>query len=527
VSALAENLVQRPARLIWTPPNLFEEMERRRLRLLKCNADPELQQLALEACAADVKLWINDWVWTFDPRQPEAVLPFLLFPRQEEYLDWRGERKARHERGEVEKSRDMGVSWLNVADQTHDWLFVDGHAGGFGSRKAESVDNGDDPSSIFAKIRFLVAWLPRWMRPAAFDWRRHSAHMRIINPSNGNTLVGEAGPGIGRGGRVKVYDLDEAAHVAHPHKVEASLAATAEIIFESSTPAGGGTPFARRCRGGVIPVFRFHWRDDPRKDDAWYAQQKATLDSVTVAQEIDIDHDAAVKGILIPMAWISPCIGRRLYEEASAAICIGGDIGESDDPSAAVVREGRNLLDVEEWTGQDPAQSANRFIAIGRHWEQGLQPHQKLYFFIDRIGIGSGVVANLRAFVKKTHREERWVIVPVQAGAKSVEPVCHRLKDALWWRMRLWFQDREPAINPEIEDKVARRLAQELSAPTYGPNDNGLIEVESKKKLDKRGVRSPNLADALMHTFLREQLNPAPEKPRPSYEPEEGGRYTP
>ena len=58
--------------------------------------------------------------------------------------------------------------------------------------------------------------------------------------------------------------------------------------------------------------------------------------------------------------------------------------------------------------------------------------------------------------------------------------------------------------------KEAEQLARELGAPTYAPNENGLIEVESKKKLAKRGVPSPNLADALVHTFKMKKLKPEP-----------------
>lgn len=505
---------------LWTPPDLFTVQEQRRMRLEACNADVDLQEVAMEACRDDVALWLQDWVWTFDPRLPDAILPFTPFPRQLEYLDWRADRKENNQRGQVEKSRDMGVTWLNVADQVHDWLWHDGHVGGFGSRKEAYVDNGDDPKSIFAKIRFLVAWLPKWMRPVGFDWRRHSAKMRLINPANGNSLIGEAGSDIGRGGRSRVFDLDEAAHIEAPNDVEAALSANANIIIETSTPRGGGNPFARRCRGGVIPLFSFHWRQDPRKDDAWYAKQVAELDPIVVAQEIDIDYDASISGQVVPMALVRPCVGRVAYKNERGALCVGVDIAEEGrDKSAHVVREGRNLSDLAEWHGADPVASTNILIALGLKLEvTRLQPGHRLYFQVDKIGIGSGVVAGLREYVRTRLAKplepgqlpwNPWVIVGVIASesAPDTSPACDKRKDWLWWQCREWVRTEAPSMP---DGKLGEQLARELSSPTYGINNSGAIVIESKTKMKSRGVVSPNLADALIHSFHMEPKKPLP-----------------
>ena len=85
--------------------------------------------------------FINDWGMTFDPRNIEvglpAVVPFLLFPRQEEFVTWVVERWRGREDGLTEKSRDMGISWLCVGVAVWMWLFYPGSVIGFGSRKEE------------------------------------------------------------------------------------------------------------------------------------------------------------------------------------------------------------------------------------------------------------------------------------------------------------------------------------------------------------------------------------------------------
>ena len=63
--------------------------------------------------------FIIDWGMTFDPRNSAKglpnTLPFLLFPKQEELAHWILDRWKNGEPGLIEKSRDMGISWLVMA----------------------------------------------------------------------------------------------------------------------------------------------------------------------------------------------------------------------------------------------------------------------------------------------------------------------------------------------------------------------------------------------------------------------------
>src|SRR5205823_5163590 len=90
-----------------------------------------------------------DWGMTFDPRNLDiglpAACPFLLFPKQEEYVGWLLERWKAREPGITEKSRDMGMSWLTVGAGAALCLFRPGMVIGYGSRKEDYVDKIGDP----------------------------------------------------------------------------------------------------------------------------------------------------------------------------------------------------------------------------------------------------------------------------------------------------------------------------------------------------------------------------------------------
>ena len=72
---------------------------------------------------------------------------------------------------------------------------------------------------------------------------------------------------------------------------------------------------------------------------------------------------------------------------------------------------------------------------------------------------------------------------------------CMRLRDELWFKGREWFQDQACSM-PQDE-----ALITELTAPTYSFTSTGKMVVESKADMKKRGMRSPDLADAFLLTF--------------------------
>ena len=156
----------------WLHPNYAPVFEERIARLKRLRDDPSLVA-GVKAFYADHPVeFITDWGMTFDPRNVErgfeAVTPFLLFPKQQEFVRWVVDRWMGREDGLVEKSRDMGASWLCVAVAAWMWLFKPGTVIGFGSRKEEYVDKLGDPKSLFWKIRQFINLLPVELQPKGY-----------------------------------------------------------------------------------------------------------------------------------------------------------------------------------------------------------------------------------------------------------------------------------------------------------------------------------------------------------------------
>src|SRR5690606_1389090 len=143
--------------------------------------------------------WINDWAVTFDPRiatdpvtgeQLPRLMPFILFPRQIEFVQLILECYQTKENGLLEKSRDMGATWLCCAISVWLVIYHPGSVIGWGSRTREMVDSRGDMKAIFPKIRQILAYLPPWMLFEDYNEDAHALHMRIINPANGASIIG-------------------------------------------------------------------------------------------------------------------------------------------------------------------------------------------------------------------------------------------------------------------------------------------------------------------------------------------------
>ncbi len=125
-------------------PEVIAEMSRR----YYYKAVIEQNELSIQAeiykCSKDPVHWFNHWIWTYDPRGMAfglpANIPFVLRPKQVELVAWLEERESTQTHGLIEKSRDEGMSYVVLGFFLHRWLFVEGFAGGVGSRKEELVD---------------------------------------------------------------------------------------------------------------------------------------------------------------------------------------------------------------------------------------------------------------------------------------------------------------------------------------------------------------------------------------------------
>lgn len=489
----------------WQKPDYAEVITWRGNVLRRMAEMPDDEFLAVMAFYSEHPAeWIAHYGWTFDPRNPErgipAVVPFMLFPCQLEYVRWVVARWQGREDGVVEKSRDMGASWLAVAIAVWMWVFHAGVVVGFGSRKESYVDEIGNPNSLFWKIRQFVMLLPPRMRPKGYDEKKHAPHMRILNPANGSAIIGEAGANIGRGARTSIYLLDEAAFLEQAEAADAALSQTSNCRIHISTPNGEGNPFWRKRFGGKLPVYVMDWRDDPRKGDAWYAKQREILDPVVLAQEVDRDYSASVGNAFIKAELVTAAMARGPMEvRPMGPLRVGVDVARfGDDKTCLTFRRGKSVVRQVSWGKSDLMSTAGRvkqevlaFLRTGVELEQ---------IAVDSIGVGAGVADALRAWFR-----EPGLVQDVNSSIRRDDAENYNCRSWMWREMKDWLPTASLPNDPQ--------LRVDLTGLRYFYR-GGLLLIESKDEAKKRGLKSPDHADSLALTFAvpggAEQRGPAP-----------------
>lgn len=460
--------------------------------------------------------FVNDWGVTFDPRLAEiglpAVIPFTLWTRQWEFLVWLQNRWRNREDGVCEKSRDCGASWLCVGFAVWGWSFSPGFIAGFGSRKEEYVDNSSDPKSLFWKVRSFIEWMPIELRPSGFDMGKHAPYMRIENPEIGSMIVGEAGDNIGRGNRTSIYFKDESAFYDRPDVVDRALSQTANCKIDVSTPNGPGGPFYRKAHGGRIPKFTFHWKSDPRKDQAWYDKQVATADDpVIVAQELDIDYNASTTDSYISGASVQVAQNKPPSEvRAHGAWIIGIDAAHfGNDTSTIYARKGLLTLPPKRMQGADGTMLAGAVLEMARQLEASMPGSRVGALVVELDGPGVSCFDIMRQ--DTTYRERA---VGVHTGARVSNGKDYNLKAELWRSGKVYLntEGATPSMPSVDEDGKPIEIKSQIGSYRYSFRD-GVLLMEKKAEYKKRIGKSPDDADGWMLTHIPSRLIPVVQEP--------------
>jgi hypothetical protein len=274
------------------PPILDEQLDLDFDKYLKNLAKDDPLAMALDAFEAM-------------PREAKSTghLPFKLWDYQIELILWFDWLVMKGESGCVAKSRDMGYTWLYVWWCIYHWRFTPGFSALLGSKKEAAVDNAT-LSSIFGKLDYAIEKLPDWLKPKGYVRRLHRTRLRIMNPENGNYLVGDSQTqDFGASERHTVVIPDETAlWDFDPSGTVSNTTNTA--IYGSSVR---GENHFKRLHDRLLArsaslVRELKWNLNKTHTPAWFAAMQARMDEADFAREVLIDWQAAVKGKYYPVA---------------------------------------------------------------------------------------------------------------------------------------------------------------------------------------------------------------------------------
>jgi hypothetical protein len=274
------------------------------------------------------------------------------------------------------------------------------------------------------------------------------------------------------------------------------------------------------------PFGRIWSTDDP----TWYKMTISSFDSPNITGE---DFPEEFRGGLVSKQWIenaklkwgedsarykSKVLG-EFSESSTAALFtqqtlaagieteisipdgtrprLGVDIARyGDDYTVVYAYQAGVLRFVERWAKADLVESAERIHGIACKLDAS-------EVRIDGVGIGAGVYDMVTALSAKYKSDYK--VIGMIGNAQS--PDLHK-----WVNARAWWYDtmREKMLRGRIDiDFADKDLKMELEGIQYkfGASYNAL-QIESKDDMKKRGVKSPDFADAAMYACADLPIDP-------------------
>ena len=132
--------------------------------------------------------------------------------------------------------------------------------------------------------------------------------------------------------------------------------------------------------------------------------------------------------------------------------------------------------------------------AEAKHAERGISEPVKVK--IDTIGVGWGVVSMLQKWSDEGRHKGK--IVPVNVAERAKDPEKFRnIRAELWWNGRTLLQPR-PDGTQDVRLDNDRKVMSQLAGPTFKSDSSGRIQIESKVDMKRRGVSSPDRAEAVL-----------------------------
>jgi hypothetical protein len=282
--------------------------------------EPSLSALLAEsdrrASKTDAVLFVDQFTMTFDPR-PDVIphdIDFTLYPYQKDLVEELVDDILNGGDLFIEKSRDMGASWVVLAVFLWAWLNVDGFQALVGSRKEDYVDNGQI-DSLFGKLDYLIAHIKDpLLMPQGFRIEKHRTYMKLVNPDNGNTIQGESSnKNFSRAGRYTVVFFDEFGFWPDARRSWQAAGDATKFRLAVTTPPDEPS-YAKALRfSDRIKILTLHWRLHPKKDDDWYAYERTRRTDEEVLHELDISWEYSSVGR--PYPEIKDCpVGQFEYD---------------------------------------------------------------------------------------------------------------------------------------------------------------------------------------------------------------------
>lgn len=314
-----------------------------------------------------------------------------------------------------------------------------------------------------------------------------------------------------------LFIVDEASGVSEPI-MEAILGtlsgANNKLLMCGNPTKTSGTFYDSHTNPNIRPLYRVRRvssREVARtdKENIEMLERRYGKESNVVRVRVDGEFPLQEDDVFIPIHLAEAAVNREL-ENPSAKITLGVDVARYGDDETVIVRNvggdvtlpvirhGQNLM-------RTVGDIVQQYRLILKEYPDYYDP---IPVIIDDTGMGGGVTDRLTE-VRAEQKLYRMTILPVNFSEKVPD------KEAAKWygdiTSYMWSIVRDRLEDGTLKLPNDSDLIAQLSARKYTVNSSGKIILEGKKDMKKRGIFSPDRADALaLSCFIRKNKSSLP-----------------
>ena len=278
-----------------------------------------------------------------------------------------------------------------------------------------------------------------------------------------------------------------------------------EKVFEAAAGSMSGHSATTILLSNPTRSSGTFFESQTRLADTWWTRRWSCVESPLVSEEF-VDEMRARYGedsnafrirvlgefpmadddTIIPFHLADSAIKRDIEIPEDTKPIWGLDVARfGADKTALCKRYGNVVTEITSWQGLDLMQTVGRVMAEYEGLSPSMRPSEIL---VDSIGVGGGVVDRLR--------ELGAPVRGINVGeAPAMGNTYMNLRAELWFKTKGWLEDRSCKLPNDDQ------LLAELTSIRYAFTPGGKMKAESKDDMRKRGLKSPDLADALCLTM--------------------------
>lgn len=205
---------------------------------------------------------------------------------------------------------------------------------------------------------------------------------------------------------------------------------------------------------------------------------------------------------VIPLGWVESAMENETPETGDT-IRLGVDVAsDGGDEFVIAWADGFNVSIKHNSSGEKNENAidvTNRLLEVileaeAVHRYRGIADPVRVK--IDEIGLGWAVVSLLTRWGEEGRHKSAIIGVNVAERARQGDKFMNQRAE-LWWNGRLACQ-YDAMGRQQVKLNIDRRTMAQLASPSYKADSQGRIMIEKKQDMKKRGVTSPDRAEAVL-----------------------------